>query len=182
VGWHIWHNNSFNPIYRAEQDLHELSAYSDFIKVVMYSNCGGERMSLYVDNSGSTLYADLSKQTLLDVNYAWMGFKEGPYANIPHTGLSADYVYRETKRALDGVAGTKTLIWPGIDIDIPTERVNSKCTPQSVKEAVAAAFRAGAPGVILSRKYSEMRLANLSGAGEAIRTLSQNVQLTPKSC
>ena len=20
-GWHIWHNNSFNPIYRAEQDL-----------------------------------------------------------------------------------------------------------------------------------------------------------------
>ncbi len=21
VGWHIWHNNSFNPIYRAEQNL-----------------------------------------------------------------------------------------------------------------------------------------------------------------
>ena len=21
VGWHIWHTNSFNPIYRAEQDL-----------------------------------------------------------------------------------------------------------------------------------------------------------------
>ena len=21
VGWHIWHNNSFNPIYRAQQDL-----------------------------------------------------------------------------------------------------------------------------------------------------------------
>ena len=38
VGWHIWHNNSFNPIYRAEQDLHELSNYSDFIKVVMYNN------------------------------------------------------------------------------------------------------------------------------------------------
>ena len=33
------------------------------------------------------------------------------------------------------------------------------------------AFHAGAPGVILSRKYSEMRLANLSGAGEAIREL-----------
>jgi hypothetical protein len=34
-----------------------------------------------------------------------------------------------------------------------------------------AAFRAGAPGIILSRKYSEMRLANLSGAGDAIREL-----------
>jgi hypothetical protein len=171
VGWHIWHNNSFNPIYRAEQDLQELSKYSDFIKVVMYNNCGGERMALYVDNIGSTLYADLSKQSLIDFNYALMGFKEGSYEQIPHTGLSADYVYRETKRALAGVAGTRTLIWPGIDIDIPTEPNNSKGTPQSVKEAVLAAFRAGAPGVLLSRKYSEMRLASLSGAGDAIREL-----------
>ena len=88
VGWHIWHNNSFNPIYRAEQDLHELSNYSDFIKVVMYNNCGGERMALYVDNAGSTLYGDLSKQGLLDFNYAVMGFKERSYDQIPHTGLS----------------------------------------------------------------------------------------------
>jgi hypothetical protein len=171
VGWHIWHNNSFNPIYRAEQDLRELSNYSDFIKVVMYNNCGGERMALYADNIGSTLHADLSKQNLLDFNYAVMGFKEGRYEQIPRTGLSSDYVYRETKRALAGVAGTKTLIWPGIDIDIPTEPKNSKCSPQSVKEAVLEAFRAGAPGVILSRKYSEMRLADLSGAGDAIREL-----------
>jgi hypothetical protein len=175
VGWHIWHNNSFNPIYRAEQDLHELSNYSDFIKIVMYNNCGGERMALYADNIGSTLYGDLSKPSLIDLNYALMGFgqpsQEGSYDQIPHTGLSADYVYRETKRALGGVAGTRTLVWPGIDIDIPTEPNNSKCTPQSVKEAVLAAFRAGAPGVILSRKYSEMRLADLGGAGEAIREL-----------
>ena len=109
VGWHIWHNNSFNPIYRAEQDLRELSNYSDFIKVVMYNNCGGERMALYADNIGSTLYGDLSKQASLDLNYAVMGFKEGSYEQIPHTGLSADYVFRETKRALEGVAGTNTL-------------------------------------------------------------------------
>ncbi len=56
VGWHIWHNNSFNPIYRAEQDLHELSHYSDFIKVVMYNNVGGERMALYDDNIHTTMY------------------------------------------------------------------------------------------------------------------------------
>jgi hypothetical protein len=172
VGWHIWHNNSFNPIYRAEQDLQELSRYSDFIKVVMYNNCGGERMALYVDNIGSTLYRDLSKQNLLEMNYAFMDFKEGSYDQIPETGLSADYVYRETKRALAGVAGTRTQIWPGIDIDIPTDAGHSRCSPQSVKEAVGAAFRAGAPGVILSRKYSEMRLANLSGAGDAIRGLA----------
>src|ERR1700748_2119235 len=33
IGWHIWHNNSFSPIYRAEQDLSELSKYSDFLKM-----------------------------------------------------------------------------------------------------------------------------------------------------
>ena len=171
VGWHIWHNTSFNPIYRAEQDLQELSKYSDFIKVVMYNNCGGERMALYADNIGSTLYGDLSKRELTEFTYTVMGFKEQSYEQIPHAGLSADYVYRETKRALAGVAGTKTQIWSGIDVDIPTELGNSKSTPQSVKDAVLAAFRAGAPGVILSRKYSEMRLAHLGGASEAIREL-----------
>lgn len=171
VGWHIWHNNSFNPIYRAEQDLRELSNYPDFIKVVMYNNCGGERMALYADNIGSTLYGDLSKQELTEFTYEVMGFKERSYEQIPYTGLSADYVYRETKRALEGVAGTMTQIWSGIDVDIPTEPSNSKRTPQSVKDAVLAAFHAGAPGVILSRKYSEMRLAHLSGAGVAIREL-----------
>ena len=171
VGWHIWHNNSFNPIYRAEQDLHELSNYSDFIKVVMYNNCGGERMALYADNIGSTLYGDLSKQAIIDLNYGLMNFKERSYDQIPHTGLSSDYVFRETKRALAGVEGTNTLIWPGIDIDIPTDKGNSKCTPQSVKEAVLAVFHAGASGVLLSRKYSEMRLANLNGAGDAVREL-----------
>lgn len=128
-------------------------------------------MALYADNIGSTLYGDLSKQDLLDFNYAVMGLKERSYEQIPSTGPSSDYVYRETKRALEGVAGTKTQIWSGIDVDIPTEPNNSKRTPQSVKDAVLAAFRAGEPGLILSRKYSEMRLANLSGAGDAIREL-----------
>jgi len=36
---------------------------------------------------------------------------------------------------------------------------------------VLAAFLGGADGVILSRKYSEMKLANLGGAGEAIKQL-----------
>jgi hypothetical protein len=173
VGWHIWHNNSFNPIYRAEQDWQELSKYSDFIKVVMYNNCGGERMALYVDNIGSTLYGDLTKQQLTDFTYEVMNYHEPGYDQIARTGLSPDYVYRETRRALEGVAGSKTQIWPGIDVDIPTEQGHSKCTPQSVKEAVAAAFRAGAPGVILSRKYSEMKLGNLGGAGDAVRELKR---------
>jgi hypothetical protein len=172
VGWHIWHNQSFSPIYRAEQDLQELSKYSDFLKMVMYHNCAGERMASYINSVSKTIYGDLPKEELLlDFEYNVMNFRERGLEQIPYTGFSSDSVYRETKRAIDGAAGTKTLIWPGIDIDIPTGSNQSKSTPQGTKDAVVAAFRAGAPGVILSRKYSEMKLANLSGAGEAIKEL-----------
>ncbi len=171
VGWHIWHNNSFSPFYRAEQDLRELSKYSDFLKMVMYHNCAGERLAGYIDSVAGTVFADFPRQELLELEYRIMNYRERGYEQIPFTGLSSDYVFRETKRAMEGVAGTRTLIWPGIDIDIPTQANHSKSTPQGTKEAVLAAFRGGAQGVILSRKYSEMKLANLAGAGEAIREL-----------
>ena len=172
VGWHIWHNNSFSPFYRAQQDMAELAGCSDFLKMVMYHNCGGERMAGYIDSVTGTLYGDLSRQEALDFEYRVMNYRERAYGEIPSAGLSADYVYREARRAMEGAAGTSTLIWPGIDIDIPTGKGQSKSTPQGTRDAVLAAFRAGCPGVILSRKYSEMRLANLSGAGEAIRAVS----------
>ena len=172
VGWHIWHNNSFNPIYRAEQDLRELSKYSDFLKMVMYHNCGGERMAGHVRAIGRTLYGDVPTGELLDFHYKVLNYlHEKPLAELPQTGFSADYVSQEAKRAREGLKGADTKLWPGIDIDIPTAAASSKSTPQGTRDAVAAAFRAGADGVLLSRKYSEMRLANLRGAGEAIRAL-----------
>jgi hypothetical protein len=174
VGWHIWHNNSFNPIYRAEQDLSEIGKYSDFLKMVIYHNCAGERMAGYIDSVSRTMFADVPKEELLEFHYRVMNFEEKPYAQIPMTGFSPDYVFRETDRARKGLEGLKTLLWPGIDIDIPTAPGHSKSTPEITKQAVLAAFRGGADGVILSRKYSEMRLENLSGAGSAVKGGQQN--------
>ncbi len=170
VGWHIWHNNSFSPIYRAEQDLTELSKYSDFLKMVMYHNCGGERMASYIGSVGKNIYGDVPSQELLDFHYRVLGYgEEKPLAELSKSGFSEDYVYREAKRAREALNGTKTQLWPGIDIDIPTGAGSSKSSPESTRAAVAAALRAGADGVLLSRKYSEMKLENLRGAGEAIR-------------
>ena len=169
VGWHIWHTNSFNPIYRAEQDLPAIAPYSDFLKIVIYNNCGGERLADYVRNMGGTLYGDIPQDELLQFHYRVLNYQERGLAEIPFTGLTSDYVYRETKRAFEDLQGTKTLLWPGIDIDIPTEPSHSRCTPDGVRDAVLAAFRGGAEGVLLSRKYSEMKLANLRGAGDAVK-------------
>jgi hypothetical protein len=172
VGWHIWHNNSFNPIYRAEQDLPAIAPHSDFLKIVIYHNCAGERMATYIDNMGSSMFADVPKQELLDFHYRVLDYEERGLDEIPYTGFSSDYVYRETKRAHDGLQGTKTLLWPGIDVDIPTEENHSKCTPFGTENAVLSAFRGGADGVLISRKYSEMKLDNLKAVGAAVKKLN----------
>ena len=172
IGWHIWHNNSFNPIYRAEQDLSELSKYSDFLKMVMYHNCAGERLAGYIESVSQTIYGDVPPQQLLDFHYRVLDYQhEKSLAEIPKTGLSSEYVYAEAKRAHAALNGSPTRLWPGIDIDVPTAATSSKSTPEGTRDAVLAAFRAGADGVILSRKYSEMKLDNLRGAGTAIRRL-----------
>ena len=113
----------------------------------------------------------LIQQELLDFHYRVLDYQEKGLAQIPKSGLSADYVYRESKRAFDALQGTKTKLWPEIDIDVPTAADHAKCTPEGTKQAVLAAFRGGSHGVILSRKYSEMKLANLKGAGAALREL-----------
>jgi len=168
MGWHIWHNNSFSPFYRAEQDYREFGAYSDFLKVVMYNNCGGPRLAQYVQNVHGSLFADLSPAQILDFTYGVQQYREGPLDSIAQEGLSPEYVLHETQRALAG-APPHVKIWPGIDIDIPTGPKDKKTQPDDVYRSVRAALGGGAHGVLLSRKYSEMRLANLQGAGRAIR-------------
>ena len=58
---------------------------------------------------------------------------------------------RETQRALAGVDG-KCRILPGIDIGISTGKNSRKASPEDTYATVAAALKAGADGVILSRK------------------------------
>jgi hypothetical protein len=172
VGWHVWHNNSFNPIYRAEQDLAEMAPYSDFMKVVIYQNCAGERMADYIESVRSTYFGDVPQEQLLDLHYKLLNYdKERDLKEIPITGLSSEYVFSETKRSAEALKGTQTKLWPGIDVDIPTANGHSKCTPAGTKGAVMAAFRGGAEGIIISRKYSEMKLDNLRACGDALKDL-----------
>ena len=93
---------------------------------------------------------------------------EASLDELAAAGLSPDYVARETRRALAGVQG-KCRVLPGIDIGIPTGQNSRQASPEDTYAATLAALKAGAQGIILSRKYSEMRLANLSAAGRAAR-------------
>jgi hypothetical protein len=99
-----------------------------------------------------------------------MNYQEGEYEQLHTTGLTADYVARETKRALAGV-GDRVKIYPGIDIDVPTRLTDKRTKPDDVRRSTRAAFEAGAHGVVLSREYVEMWFANLSAAGETLREI-----------
>ncbi len=169
VGFHIEHVNSFNPIFRATRSYADLATRADFLKVVVYNNCGGERYANFIRNVGSTVFRDVPKEELLRFNNHLLNYGDEAALNqLAGAGLSPDYVFRETQRALAGVQG-KCKIFPGIDIGIPTGRNSRKASPDDTYAAVAAALKAGADGLILSRKYSEMQLANLASAGQAVR-------------
>ena len=189
VGYHIWQNISFSPFYRAEQDYRTFTEYADFLKPATYDNPAGERMASFVDSVTQNVFGDLSHQQMLDFEYSVMGLKEKSYAEL--TGRSApgsqpappaaaatprvasnprfssDYVYEETRRAVDGVAGTSTRITPGLGINI--QEHNS--TPESVRDCVEAIFRAGGSGLVLSTAYSAMGPENLSAVGATLREL-----------
>jgi len=169
VGFHVEHVNSFNPIFRATRRYDDLATKADFLKVVVYNNCGGERYASFIRNVGSTVFRDVPRDELLRFNNHLLNYeKEAGLDELASAGLSPDYVARETKRALDGVQG-KCRILPGIDIGIPVGKQSRKASPEDTYAATAAALKAGAHGVIFSRKYSEMRLANLAAAGRAVR-------------
>jgi hypothetical protein len=171
IGWHIWHNNSFSPFCRAELGYGEFVGVSDFLKVVMYNNCAGPRLARYIENVHSTVFGDLVPEETLQLDYKFLGYHgEKDLNEIPQAGLSSTYVAEETRRALAGVSG-QIAIYSGIDVDVPTRPGEKKTTEEDVRDAVLAALSSGAQGVILSRKYSEMGLTHLAGAGQALKDL-----------
>ncbi len=167
-GFHIMQNMTFSPFYRAEEDYSRTKDYADFLKIATYNNAGGPRMAAYLERLSSNLFHDASPKDFLPFYYKIMNYEEGPYDQLHTSGLSADYVARETKRAIAGVEG-QVKIYPGVDIDVPTKLTDKRTKPEDVKASVRAALGAGADGVVLSREYVEMWMANLTAAGDTLR-------------
>ncbi len=166
LGFHILHQATLSPFYRAEEDYAETARYADFVKPAVYNIAGGERMAGFVERVSKSVFHDVKAEDLMPFYYGVMGYDEAALRDLPRAGLSAEYVARETKRVIAAVEG-KIAVYPGIDVGVPAR--GRQVTPADVRDAVKAAFAAGAPGVVLCRQYSEMRLANLAGAGEGLR-------------
>ena len=170
-GFHIMQNMTLSPFYRAEEDYAKTKNYTDFMKLATYNNAAGPRLASFLDRLSATIFRDAKPEDFLPFFYDVMGYHEAGYDQLHSTGLSVEYLKSETRRAIEGVKGSDVQIYPGIDIDVPTKRTDKRTTPDDVRRSVHAAFDAGANGVVLSREYVEMWLANLTAAGDTLREI-----------
>lgn len=169
VGWHVWHHNSFSPLYRAEMSFGPMTAYSDFVKPVLYDVCAGYRIHDHITQVSRSIFRGADPQVLYDLYRQALGYDEAAaFGDLPARGLSADYVRRETARTVSAVAG-RAAVYPGLDAGVSTPAHVRQVAPDDISASVTAALDAGADGFILSRKYSEMRLDTLAAAGSALR-------------
>jgi hypothetical protein len=169
-GFHMVQNISFSPFYSAVDNYARIKDYTDFVKIATYNNAGGGRMASFVKRLCSTVFADATPQDLLPFYYKMMNYDDKSYDEIEHNGLSVDYIARETKRAIADT-NHSIQVYASVDINVPLQPGQKKSTPEGVTEEVNAAFEAGADGIVLSREYTEMWLANLTAAGEASRKI-----------
>jgi hypothetical protein len=168
-GFHIVQNVTFSPFYSAVDDYARLKHYTDFVKIASYSNAGGERMAGFISHLASTIFADSTPEVLTPVYYDVMGYKEQPYAETIRNGLNAnDYIGHETMRARADT-NHEIEVYASVDINVPMPPGSVESTPDQVTAEVNAALRGGADGIVLSREYTEMMLANLAAAGDATR-------------
>jgi hypothetical protein len=176
VGWHVWHHNTFSPLYRAQMDYTRIREYSDFVKPVMYNNCAGYRLHHHISAWRNSIFREIDEQTVYDLFRQSLGYDEAmPFGELPGRGLSTDYVRRETTRTLRAVDG-QAKVYPGLDVNVPTPDHVKQTGPDDIAASLTAALDAGADGVVLSRKYSEMALGNLEAVGTTLRHRAQEPQ------
>jgi hypothetical protein len=173
VGWHVDHQpSSWDLVYRAELSYAEMAPYSDFIKFIAYHDVLGPRIRWwYLDRFQKTILGEIPLEESLSLYYELFGYDktaEPTVDRLEPDGLSPEYVARETKRSVASAAG-KTKIFPGIGFDVPWGSNHLAANPDEVQAAVVKAFAAGADGIVVSREYEEMRIANLRAVGRGVR-------------
>ena len=147
---------------------------NDFIKLILYHDIAGPRVMGKLDNLRDHVLKELTAKQGLDLYYSVFGHDptiEAGVDELREAGLSPQYVYRETKRAVEGVDGGAA-IYAGIGLDIPkgggwgTDKWQSD--PDDVYMATRKAFEAGGRGVVASREYEEITLGSLRAMGKAV--------------
>ena len=174
VGQHIDHQrSSWDPFYRAIVPYSALAEHNDFIKPIVYHDVSGPRLKEWViERNHQHVFNEIDPELALQLFYALFDHQDEPgLAALATTGLSPEYVYKETRRAVTGVDG-KAKIYAGIGLDVPLYVPGGKAPmisdPDHVTDATRRALDAGAAGVLASREYEEMTRSSLEAFGRGL--------------
>jgi hypothetical protein len=171
VGLGVWQMiDTFNPWLRAQHDPADLRDHADWLKPVLYNVPAGFRFAAYIERLCNTILRDATAEEWAPILYRILGLDEAPFKELAEAGFSPQYVRTQTARYVDAV-GPDVKIYPGIGVGV--EAGARVVTPEDIEPMVGAAFDGGASGVMISRNYSELTLANLGAVGSALRGLGR---------
>ncbi len=181
VGRHVDHQQTtYGLLFRAAANYSEMTDSNDFIKLILYHDIAGPRVLGKIEKLRKHVLRELTTEQSLDLHYALFGYDprvEAGANDLAEEGLSPDYVYRETKRAVQGAKGDAA-IYAGIGMDIPKGSGWGKdkwqSDPEDVYLATRRTFEAGGKGVVASREYEEITLDSLKAMGRAIDEVSKS--------
>ncbi len=169
---HIDHQrSSWDIFYRAAAPYPEMVGTCDWIKPILYHEIFGPRLHHWkLAEEHKTFTSELTLEQSMELFYALFQYdkKSFPALEKLDDGIPPEYVYIETKRAVDATNGTLPVA-SGIGIDIPWNGQPYPSDPESIYKATQLAFQAGAQGVVASREYDEMQFNNLKAFGDAVR-------------
>jgi len=113
VGWHIWHHNSFSPLYRAHMDFGDVASYSDFIKPVLYNNCAGYRLHHHIQQVALSIFGDIDPRPCLSCTAAPSATRRGPVRGPACPGAAGQLCGPGNRRAsrLRAVKPASTRAW-----------------------------------------------------------------------
>ena len=147
VGRHIDHaQSSWDMFFRAAMPYSRMTPCSDFLKISTYHDILGPRLAHRLEAGYCRhILREFSPEQALALFYAITGHDpqvELAFEKLAEEGFSPEYVYRETKRAVEGVVG-KSAVYSGIAIDIPVGRGwGTEASPSDPDEAHRAVCRA----------------------------------------
>ena len=98
---------------------------------------------------------------------------EPSLAELGRRGFSPEYVFRETKHSVASATARRRST-PASASTCPAARRDD---PETVYRATLKAFEAGAHGIVVSREYEEMKVANLRAVGRAFREVTRGALL-----
>lgn len=178
IGRHIDHQcTSWDPFYRAEFSYAEMAQAADFLKPILYHDVLGPRFRNWcVEPLRKSLLHEFSGPDAQRLLYTILGYdpaREPGWEASESTGFTPAYVESETRRCVQGAVG-RARVYAGIGIDVPWNGKTAESKPETTEEATMRALSAGASGILISREYDEMRVANLRAIGRAVRAHSSN--------